>query len=224
VHLSFAAAVGTTSSENLQLLMPLSSSELVFVQPTVPETTLITLKSCDIARIKPDSTSSENEQLTSLRITPTSMPVPQGSGMTALLLPSNMQTISPTPTAALDVGSGSGMDHSVVPSPTSTPLPSTLILITFPGLTIQGYTDIQQNITTAFKRALVSTNLTIVFILDEEQSNAIATVVVMYLETAAGVADEQATIEAFYQLNNIMDELMGELNIVSTVRSSTITT
>ena len=222
MHLSFAAAVGTTSSENLQLLMPLSSSELVLVQPTVPETTLITLKSCDIARIKPDSTSSE--QLTSLRITPTSMPVPQGSGMTALLLPSNMQTISPTPTAALDVGSGSGMDHSVVPSPTSTPLPSTLILITFPGLTIQGYTDIQQNITTAFKRALASTNLTIVFILDEEQSNAIATVVVMYLETAAGVADEQATIEAFYQLNNIMDELMGELNIVSTVRSSTITT
>lgn len=222
MHLSFAAAVGTTSSENLQLLMPLSSSELVLVQPTVPETTLITLKSCDIARIKPDSTSSE--QLTSLRITPTSMPVPQGSGMTALLLPSYMQTISPTPTAALDVGSGSGMDHSVVPSPTSTPLPSTLILITFPGLTIQGYTDIQQNITTAFKRALASTNLTIVFILDEEQSNAIATVVVMYLETAAGVADEQATIEAFYQLNNIMDELMGELNIVSTVRSSTITT
>ena len=222
MHLSFAAAVGTTSSENLQLLMPLSSSELVLVQPTVPETTLITLKSCDIARIKPDSTSSE--QLTSLRITPTSMPVPQGSGMTALLLPSNMQTISPTPTAALDVGSGSGMDHSVVPSPTSTPLPSTLILITFPGLTIQGYTDIQQNITTAFKRALASTNLTIVFILDEEQSNAIATVVVMYLETAAGVADEQATIEAFYQLNNIMEELMGELNIVSTVRSSTITT
>lgn len=222
MYLSFAAAVGTTSSENLQLLMPLSSSELVLVQPTVPETTLITLKSCDIARIKPDSTSSE--QLTSLRITPTSMPVPQGSGMTALLLPSYMQTISPTPTAALDVGSGSGMDHSVVPSPTSTPLPSTLILITFPGLTIQGYTDIQQNITTAFKRALVSTNLTIVFILDEEQSNAIATVVVMYLETAAGVADEQATIEAFYQLNNIMDELMGELNIVSTVRSSTITT
>lgn len=222
MYLSFAAAVGTTSSENLQLLMPLSSSELVLVQPTVPETTLITLKSCDIARIKPDSTSSE--QLTSLRITPTSMPVPQGSGMTALLLPSYMQTISPTPTAALDVGSGSGMDHSVVPSPTSTPLPSTLILITFPGLTIQGYTDIQQNITTAFKRALASTNLTIVFILDEEQSNAIATVVVMYLETAAGVADEQATIEAFYQLNNIMDELMGELNIVSTVRSSTITT
>ena len=222
MHLSFAAAVATTSSENLQLLMPLSSSELVLIQPTVPETTLITLKSCDIARIKPDSTSSE--QLTSLRITPTSMPVPQGSGMTALLLPSNMQTISPTPTAALDVGSGSGMDYSVVPSPTSTPLPSTLILITFPGLTIQGYTDIQQNITTAFKRALASTNLTIVFILDEEQSNAIATVVVMYLETAAGVADEQATIEAFYQLNNIMDELMGELNIVSTVRSSTITT
>ena len=222
MHLSFAAAVATTSSENLQLLMPLSSSELVLVQPTVPETTLISLKSCDIARIKPDSTSSE--QLTSLRITPTSMPVPQGSGMTALLLPSNMQTISPTPTAALDVGSGSGMDYSVVPSPTSTPLPSTLILITFPGLTIQGYTDIQQNITTAFKRALASTNLTIVFILDEEQSNAIATVVVMYLETAAGVADEQATIEAFYQLNNIMDELMGELNIVSTVRSSTITT
>ena len=222
MHLSFAAAVATTSSENLQLLMPLSSSELVLIQPTVPETTLITLKSCDIARIKPDSTSSE--QLTSLRITPTSMPVPQGSGMTALLLPSNMQTISPTPTPALDVGSGSGMDYSVVPSPTSTPLPSTLILITFPGLTIQGYTDIQQNITTAFKRALASTNLTIVFILDEEQSNAIATVVVMYLETAAGVADEQATIEAFYQLNNIMDQLMGELNIVSTVCSSTITT
>ena len=202
--------------------MPLSSSELVLVQPTVPETTLITLKSCDIARIKPDSTNSENERLTvltSLRITPTSMPVPQGSGMAALLLPSNMETISPTPTATLDVGSGSGMDHSVVPSPTSTPLPSTLILITFPSLTIQGYTDIEQNITTAFKRALASTNLTIVLSVDEEQSNAIATVVVMYLKTTAGVADEQATIDAFYQLNNIMEELMEELNIVSTVIS-----
>ena len=111
------------------------------------------------------------------------------------------------------------MDHSVVPSPTSTPLPSTLILITFPSLTIQGYTDIRQNITTAFKRALASTNLTIVFSVDKEQSNAIATVVVMYLQTTAGVADEQATIEAFYQLNNIMEELMEKLNIVSTVIS-----
>ena len=109
------------------------------------------------------------------------------------------------------------MDHGVVPSPTLTPLPSTLILITFPGLSIQGYIAIQQNITTAFKQVLASANLTTVFIVDKDRSNASTTVVLLYLETTAGVADDQATSEAFYQLNNIMDELMRELDIVSTV-------
>ena len=137
-----------------------------------------------------------------------------------------MQAFSPTPTSTLDVGSGSGLDHGVVPSPTLTPLPSTLILITFPGLSIQEYTAIQQNITTVFKQVLASANLTTIFILDKERSNAITTVALLYLEITAGVADDQATTEAFYQLNNIIDELMRELNIVSTERNSnsTITT
>lgn len=136
------------------------------------------------------------------------------------------EAFSPTPTPILDVGSGSGMDHGVVPSPTLTPLPSTLILITFPGLSTQGYIAIQQNITTAFKQALASANLTTVFIVDKERSNAITTVVLLYLETTAAVADDQATSEAFYQLNNIMDELTRDLNIVSTERNnnSTVTT
>ena len=134
-----------------------------------------------------------------------------------------MQAFSPTPTSTLDVGSGSGLDHGVVPSPTLTPLPSTLILITFPGLSIQEYIAIEQNITTAFKEVLASANLTTVFIVDKDRSNAITTVVLLYLEITTGVADDQATSEAFYQLNNIMDELMRELNIVSTERNSNFT-
>ena len=139
------------------------------------------------------------------------------------LLPCNMQAFSPTPTSTLDVGSGSGLDHGVVPSPTLTPLPSTLILITFPGLSVQEYIAIQHNITTAFKQVPASANLTTVFIVDKERSNAITTVVLLYLEITTGVADDQATSEAFYQLNNIMDELMRELNIVSTERNSNFT-
>lgn len=134
-----------------------------------------------------------------------------------------MQAFSPTPTSTLDVGSGSGLDHGVVPSPTLTPLPSTLILITFPGLSVQEYIAIQHNITTAFKQVPASANLTTIFIVDKERSNAITTVVLLYLEITTGVADDQATSEAFYQLNNIMDELMRELNIVSTERNSNFT-
>jgi len=107
-----------------------------------------------------------------------------------------MTQTSPTPTPQpppVDIGSGSA-------SLTPVSLPSTYILITFNQLARQDYESFQQNITEVLNKVVAG--YVPVLTVDEEQSNPTRTVLQLYFTTPDGMADEQATVQAFYQLSS----------------------
>ena len=178
--------------------MPFSMTEsTMFSLQAVPVTTLPSaLRSCDSAWLWPDCSSSEIRLSASILKATTSLVVSQRPGMMEqTTVPLSLIVSSPTPTP-LPPGSGSGTDQSLLPSPTPVSLPAIFILITFPQLGRQDYEAIKQDILEQ-----VLANFTgYVLAVDEEQSDANMTVLQLYLVTAAGMPDEQATINAFHVL------------------------
>lgn len=92
------------------------------------------------------------------------------------------------------------MDQGLFPSPTPVSLPSTYILITIHQLTRQDYESFRQNITEVLKHVVAG--YVPVLTVDEEQSIPNRTVLQLYFTTLAGMADDNATVQAFHQLRN----------------------
>ena len=173
---------------------------------SLPVTTLPNpLQSCDSTWLGPVCSSSEAGRSTSIVKATTSLVVSQRLGtVEQTTVPLTLIQTSPTPTpqppAPVDRGSGSGMDQGLFPSPTPVSLPSTYILITIHQLALQDYESFRQNITEVLKHVVAG--YVPVLTVDEEQSNATRTVLQLYFTTPAGMADENATVQAFHQLRN----------------------
>ena len=159
--------------------------------------------SCDSTLLVPDCSIFEAGLPTSVLKATTSLVASQRLGMVdQSTVPLTMTQTSPTPTPQpppVDIGSGSGMDQGLCPSPTPVSLPFTYIQITIHQLTREDYENFRQNITKVLKQVVAGSMP--VLTVDEEQCPT-RTVLQLYFTTPDGMADEQATVQAFYQLNS----------------------
>lgn len=192
----FAAATETSSAD---IIMPFFMEETTVI--SLPVTTLPNpLQSCDSTWLGPDCSSSEAGLSTSILKATTSLMASQRLGMVEqTTVPLTLIQTSPTPTPQ-PPGSGSGMDQGLLPSPTPVSLPSTYILITIHQLAREDYESFRQNITEVLKHVVAG--YMPVLTVDEEQSNPNRTVLQLYFTTPDGMADENATVQAFHQLRN----------------------